>query len=132
MTFDGRTIQLERLLNLYYYSHFDPGEDVGNAGYRIWIEDEISDVPTVFLYLHSENQPLWTYLHDEIPPAPPPPPGGGEDTEGPVYLYTNQEYYGAFDFVVWVPASLIFDETEMRALVDFYKRAGARYAIQTY
>lgn len=36
------------------------------------------------------------------------------------------------DFIVRVPATLLFDLHEMRALIDLYKLAGKTYTIQTY
>lgn len=58
------------------------------------------------------------------------------------YEYTNSlnriTYpYGSFDpelvsFIVWVPDSLIYSETKMRAYLDKYKLVGTNYSIQTY
>lgn len=54
--------------------------------------------------------------------------------EGPRrYLYNKTEYYGGGDsFIVFVPAGVIFDTSEMKALINRYKLAGKTYSIQTY
>ena len=49
-------------------------------------------------------------------------------------LYLRQSYDYAdtgVDFIVLVPARLIYNEYEMTALVEFYKLAGKRYKIVT-
>jgi hypothetical protein len=42
------------------------------------------------------------------------------------------EYQAAMDFIVYVPVAVTFNESEMKAVINFYKLAGKRYTIQTY
>lgn len=48
------------------------------------------------------------------------------------YLINRNESGNLFDFIVMVPIALVYDENEMRALVNTYKLAGKSYTIQTY
>jgi hypothetical protein len=97
---------LERLLN----DRFDYTDR------RIYIDDVITYDP-LYLYLAAENKPIWLYTSGE-----------------PVtWLYTDSETVGVSDdFIVFVPAGLVFNENEFKALLNSYKLAGKRYKIQTY
>lgn len=53
--------------------------------------------------------------------------------EGPrLFLKNQEEGQSTNDFIIWVPVSLVYDESELRALVAIYKLAGKTYTIQTY
>jgi len=82
---------------------------------RIRIVDAKWYLPT-YIYQEDELKPV--YLKQE-----------GEDE--PLYLYTESEA-GQFrdDFVVLVPAGLIFNMDEMKGKLDSYKLIGTRYKIQ--
>jgi hypothetical protein len=47
-------------------------------------------------------------------------------------LRNKVEYDLVDDFIVWVPTGLVFDENEMKAVVNLYKYAGLNYSIQIY
>lgn len=50
---------------------------------------------------------------------------------GVMYLRDDADYADTgVDFIVQVPADLLYNEYEMRALIDFYKLASKRYKIQ--
>lgn len=49
-----------------------------------------------------------------------------------LYMKNKAQYLLSYDFIVMVPAALVFDINEMKAQVNFYKLAGKRYTIQTY
>lgn len=52
---------------------------------------------------------------------------------GKIYLYDRADYGDTgVDFIVLIPRGLIYNEYEMKALVDFYKLASKRYKIQEY
>lgn len=52
---------------------------------------------------------------------------------GKIYLYDRVDYGDTgVDFIVLIPNNLVFNEYEMKALVDFYKLASKRYKIQKY
>ena len=82
---------------------------------RIRIVDAIWYLPT-YIYQEAELKPVAIYQEAEF---------------NPVYLYTENEA-GEFkdDFVVKVPAGLVFNENEMRGKLDAYKLAGTHYKIQ--
>lgn len=96
---------LEMMLN----DGFDP------AGRGIYIVDAIWYLPT-FIYQDAELKPV--YLKQD-----------GEDL--PVHLYTESES-GEFrdDFIVMVPAGVVFNIDEMKGKINAYKLEGTRYKIQ--
>lgn len=96
---------LEKMLN----DRFDATER------RIFIEDGIR-YDVTYLFMEAEEKPLFLKMESEA---------------DPVFIYTNgeTELLGN-DFVVYVPAGLGFNNDEMRALLNAYKLASKRYAIQ--
>lgn len=112
---NGQVIYLEKVLNEYFeiaaYNHQDhqntkeiyigPGERL-NPTY-IYITPELQPVP---LYTTAETTPLYIYTQAEI-----------------------EAFYA--DFIVWVPASLLFIEDEMRAKIDYFIDT-RYYKIKTY
>lgn len=96
---------LEKMLN----DRFDFGDR------RIYISDPIGQ-DVWYAYQDAELKPEHMYQESE---------------EQPVYTYSDNEA-GVIttDFVVHVPASLNFNENEMKALLDMYKMAGKRYKIE--
>ena len=85
----------------------------------IYIDDAPEHAP-LYLYQDEENHPIDLYT----------------EAEGlPVWLYTEGEAEGgdyADDFIVWVPASVVFDAVEMRSMVMRKRLPGMRFTIQTY
>lgn len=111
LSYNGQTIMLEQMLNYYWPS--------GGGG--IFIENNPSQVPNVYIYAQSEQQPpLYIYADGELA------------TTGPTYIYSDAEYSNNVDFIIWVPAATVYTEPAMRARVDLYRAAGKRYRIQTY
>ena len=52
---------------------------------------------------------------------------------GTIYLYERADYGDTgVDFIVLVPRGLLYNEFEMKYLIDFYKLASKRYKIQEY
>lgn len=65
-----------------------------------------------YVYTHAENHPK--YL-------------------GEMYLRPSSDYEDSgSDFIVHVPKGLVFDQYNMKALIDFYKLASKRYKIEEY
>lgn len=82
---------------------------------RIYIDDGI-DKPPFYLYQTAENKPVF------INPVTP-----------VKWLYTTAENFDLVDdFVVYVPMDVVFDESEMRSLLNAYKLAGTKFTIQRY
>ncbi len=84
---------------------------------RIYITDAI-EFPPLYLYQDDEIHPIDLYTEAEAQP---------------VYLYTDGEGgdYGD-DFIIMVPASLVFDTIEMTSLVMRKRLPGMRFKIQTF
>lgn len=98
---------LERMLN----DRFD------NRLRRIYIDDGI-DRPPFYLFQEAELKPKYLYRTSENQPK---------------YLYTSGESGDLRDdFVIYVPASLVFEDAEMSSLVKIYKLAGTKFKIQRF
>lgn len=81
----------------------------------IYITDAIWYLPT-YIFQEAEDKPVYVYTEAEAQP---------------IYIYTESEA-GQFrdDFIVNVPAGVVFNMDEMRGKLDAYKLAGTRYKIQ--
>lgn len=133
VSFNGQTIVLERLLNLYYYSFFDSTNIKGTAGYWIWIEDANNDLNCPFVFLKNEQNQLPTYSASDFSPAPPLPPNGSNVVAGAQYLYSIQDYLAPQDFIIHIPNALSFiNIDELFALLDTYKLASTKYSLNFY
>lgn len=85
--------------------------DVFDSERRIRIVDG-NEFERVYIYARAENKPV--YL-------------------GKMYLRQRNDYVdSAVDFIVQVPVGLVYDNYQMRALIDYYKLAGMRYKIEEY
>ena len=86
---------------------------------RIYISDPVYDDP-VYLYLDDEEKPVWLYLDSEA---------------RPLWLYLDSEVYadGGVQFVVYVPAGLVYDTNRMKALINKYRLVSKNnYVISTF
>lgn len=106
LSFNGQTIVLERALNLHY--------DTGDG---IYITN--AEITGTVAYMYKQGDDATMYAWED----------GGDDT---LYLWYSGDVVGAYDFTVYVPVALVFEEVEMRAFVDQYRLAGKRYQIVTY
>lgn len=86
-----------------------------NTDRGIYIEDAIWYLPT-YIYQEAELKPVYISMESEA---------------APVIVYTESEA-GEFrdDFVVKVPATVLFNIEEMKGKIDSYKLAGTHYKIQ--
>lgn len=110
LQFTGQVLSMEGILN----ATFDP---VGNG---IFIEDGLQ-LTRLYLFTDTENfNDVWDYTVNEIP------------ITGNVYEFANADYGTQIDFIVNVPAALVFDSNEMTALINRYRLASKRFIIQTY
>ena len=109
-----------RLRNVYNLAHnsqvtylqavlndvFDP------VARGVYIDDG-GVIDPLFVYLSSENEPMWLGLTSEA---------GITTYPDPEYLYTGAETLASLVcFVVKVPFGVVFDEVRLRALVDKYR-----------
>lgn len=146
MRITGQTIYLEKALN----DRFDP------INRDIWIEN-LADLTQLYLYNKIELRPP-LYLYNKWNNTVAYTIGQYATMNGVVFrciiAHTNQfpsilsgywEYHADVvilrnkaetlqptDFIVWVPIALVFDMSEMKALVNRYKQASKRYKILTY
>lgn len=84
---------------------------------RIYIEDA-ETVDPLYLYMRAEESPVYIYSRSEAQP---------------VHVYTRGETLGdlTYDFIVWVPLDVVFDQNEMRAMIAT-KLCGKRYKIELF
>jgi len=107
VAFNGQTIHLEFVLN----ELFAPG--VGG----IFIETQ-KDESLIFLSNKIENQPkIFLFNKSELEP--------------PIFLKNRAERL-EFNFIVFVPVAIVFDEDELKAKINFYRLAGKTFKIETY
>jgi len=121
-TYNCQTMVMERALNLRYYQlEAWHSTAAPTANGHIYIENVNNSLPISFLYYDVENQPAPYHLYYDSENAP-----------QEVYWYFDSEYENNYDFIVWIPVALTFDESELRAFIDIYVLAGKTYNIQTY
>lgn len=49
---------------------------------------------------------------------------------GTLYIHSRDDYQDSgIDFIVLIPSDLVYNEDQMKALIDFYKLASKRYKI---
>ncbi len=109
ITITPQVCYLEKMLN----DRFD------KQSRRIYITDAIRKQGT-FLYTKAENKPVILYTKAE---------------NKPVILYTSGELPGSSDendFIVNIPISLSFSESELRGLLDLYKLANKKYSFNLF
>jgi hypothetical protein len=100
---------LEKMLN----DRYDDSER------RIYILDGNTYDP-LFIYTEPELQPQFLYTEGEV---------GKPET----FLYTEGEVSQfTFDFVVYVPLAVSFDETEMKTRISSFKLASKFFKIQKF
>lgn len=109
LSFTGQVIYLEKLLN----------DTFNNGGTEIFIEDGILKIAPFLFNTAEDADPFYVF-------------NTGETSEDNLYIYNTAEYTGNLDFIVKVPAALVFDENQMKSLINKYKLAGKNYTIQTY
>lgn len=108
LTFDGRVVYLEHVLN----DIFDP------LNREIFIEDAPQQ-QTHYIFNEIEGNEA-VYMYNEI------------EQQDEFYLYNQEEIDNSPSFIVWVPSTIIFNESQMKALVNKYKISGKNYVILNY
>lgn len=120
-TYNCQTMVLERAMNLQYYGVEQWHSNAApTANGHIYIQNVSNSIAVTFTYYNVENQVNPTIYYDSEGQAP------------EFYSYYDSEYQNQYDFIVWVPVALSFDENEMRAFIDLYVFGGIDYTIQTY
>ncbi len=103
----GQVESLENMLNKIFYNDGDLRE--------IYIEDGDRREP-FYLFNKIENKAKYLYNKHE---------------NEPVYLF-NKDDVPEYDFIVFVPSNLIFDEDYMKGLIKENKAAGFSFTIKRY
>lgn len=105
--FNGQQIYLQRRLNDLY--------DLDQR--RIYIST-VQGLETKYIYDNSESQTDYIYNISEA--------------STPFYLSDINEVGVEYDFIVFVPSSLIYNDEAFNATITRYIAADKRYIIQTY
>lgn len=110
LQFNAQTLSLEARLNQQYNLVMG----------SIYIITQNSPNNAIYTFWMNENQPspfaYWLL-----------------EAQTPIYTtWLGEGASSAVDFIVYVPSSLTFDESEMRAIIELYKLAGKRYSIVIY
>ena len=48
------------------------------------------------------------------------------------FIRSRIEFYLQYNFIIRIPSSVVFNSSELRAVVDFYRLAGKKYKIEIY
>lgn len=117
MQHDGRTIYLEKVLNEWFPVL---GYDTQNheTTKHIYIDDLAEGAK---LYIHLEPETEVEFIEDE-----------GADSDLDLFLDADGENETGFSFIIFIPDLYVFEELQVRALVDSYRYFGKKYTIQTY
>lgn len=85
----------------------------------IYLERYLQNDILLYIFLKNEGQPP-TYIY--------------KSTEGqpPVHVYSSYEVLGPYDFTVYVPNTLTFNQNALKALIYQYVAPTARFQIVTY
>ena len=109
LSYNGQQVSVEWLLNDVWPA----------AGGGIYIETVNSTIqPTFLSNVEDQQPPLYVSNIEDQQPA--------------LYLLNLEDYNTQYDFIVWVPAALVFDQAKMMNLINRYRLAGMRYTTQTY
>lgn len=142
----GQTIYLEKALNdrFDFVDRLIYIETLEDAS-QFYLYNKVEAAAPVYFY--NRHNPAHSYLVGEYAvaagriwkalvasPSDVPSSSSAEwsDEGERLYLLNKAEGQNSFDFIVWVPAGLVFDQNEMEALIDLYKLAGKTYVILTY
>lgn len=110
LQFNTQTLSLEERLNQHYNLlsgsiYIITQNSSNDTAYTFWLNE---NQPSPFIYFLSEGQTA-TYTD-----------------------WLNENGAANADFIVYVPNSLVFDEEEMKAIIDLYRLAGKQYDIVLY
>ena len=118
--FTSELSSLEHYLNAVYgytYDINDRDTQIANTDI-IWI-DSIVTKQSPYLYNFQENlQKVYLRNFSEL--------------ANPTYFYNASEIDPGHNFIVYVPASLVFDNDLMISRINQYKVSGKKFIIQTY
>ena len=106
LIFNGQVCMLKHLLDDKYDTILR----------RIEIEQDVSGKPTYLFNEIEDNENTYLFNNGEV----------GTKT----YLYNADEVLGLTDFIIKIPSDVIFNEVQLRKLVDRYKLPDKTYSIE--
>lgn len=117
MQHDGRTIYLEKVLNEHFaVSGYDTQNHQGTK--KVFIENTES---LFKLYIYQDLEPEVTFLKEDNP-----------NFADDVFLDSENENVVSYSWIINIPDTYVFEENNLRALVDQYRYFGKKYIIKTY
>ncbi len=109
ISYTSETIVLEYLLN----------ERFPNTGNLIYIDNSFDNIDRIYeYYLNEFQEPRYEYFLDEV--------------VDPAFLTYLEENLTSHDFIIYVPNTLVINETLLRATVNKYKVTSIRYIVKYY
>jgi hypothetical protein len=114
MQHDGKTIYLEKMLNEYYkVVGYDPNNH--DATKQIVIDD-LPEIEKLYIFQDLEDNV--SFLEDA-------------DSSSDVFLDNETEGVVNYSWIIYIPATIAYDEPTVRALVDSYRYFGKKYKIES-
>lgn len=123
--YNGQKMVMERMLNLYYFGQekwATAADPTASGGF--YIEQTSGNVDKMFVFKKTEGSTSdWVFKKSETLP------GGASRS----FIFKKSELTNlVYDFIVKIPSTFTYNESEVRGLIDRYKPAGKNYAIETY
>lgn len=146
LSFNAQIMNLRHILN-DTFDNVNRGIYIDNVAdlNRIYFYNKVEVRPPFYMY--NNYNPLTSYAPGEyavdgnkiyvaIAPSTGNLPSANPSIWGfyknVVFFKNLIEYQNQYDYIVMVPATVTFDISAMKALVNYYNAAGKRYTIQTY
>ena len=123
--YNGQKMVMERMLNLYYYGQdkwATAADPTASGGF--YIEQASGTVDLMYIWNQTEGlQQDYIWKESETLPS-----GASQS-----YIWKESELVNLqYDFKIKIPSAFVYNETEVRSLVDRYVLAGKNYQIETY
>lgn len=117
MQHDGSTISLEKVLN-EYFGVVNYASTAHDATKKIYIGDVTNEA---FTYIHQDDEVDVIFLEDD-----------DDDNEDDIFLDNDSEGHLKLQFIIFIPDTIEFDESRLRAMLETYRYVGTTYTIETY
>lgn len=117
MQHNGETIYLEKVLNDFFaIDGYNPTDHESTK--KIYIEDALV---TEKLYIHQDAELETVFIEDD-----------GDDSEDDLFIDNESEGENSLGFIIFIPDTISFNESVVRAVVNNYRYIGTYFTIQTY
>lgn len=108
--------KIESLASVYAYNKWRSTITFASGEYCVYARSVWKSLQNGNLNKPPDSEPTWWVVQDI----------------NRKYLFNKSESTSTYDFIIYVPASVVYTEARMRSQVDQYKAAGRQYAIITY